>query len=157
MLHAQRVILFATTVSLMLICTLPVAADDWSRFRGANGSGISKSTGLPVEFGPGNSMLWEASVPFGRSSPVIAGDRIFVTAVEDDKLLTLALDRKSGEVVWRRALKRGHVAELYKATDSTSTFSFMSPGWSRMTMPEKSAGGYPSVRSVVTMGSPPRR
>lgn len=120
MLHAPRVILFATTVSLMLICIVSVAADDWSRFRGANGSGISESTGLPVEFGPGKSMLWETSVPFGRSSPIIAGDRIFLTAVEDGKLLTLALDRKSGEVVWRRTLKRDHVAELYKATDSAT-------------------------------------
>lgn len=120
--RARRVLLPCTALSSMLFVAAPAAtaADDWSRFRGANGSGVSRSTGLPIEFGPGKSMLWEASIPFGRSSPVIAGDRIFVTAVEDGKLLTLALDRASGTVLWRRALARDHVADLYKSTDSAT-------------------------------------
>ena len=117
---AQRLRLSATVFSLLLIFAIPIGADDWSRFRGANGSGVSGSTGLPVEFGPKKSMIWEATVPFGRSSPIIAGDRIFVTAVDDGKLLTLALDLKSGATVWSRALKRGHVAELYPSTDSAT-------------------------------------
>lgn len=82
MLRTTRHGFIAAVFLLFMSSTIFIAADDWSRFRGANGSGIVASTGLPVEFGPEKNMLWEASVPFGRSSPVIAGDRIFITAVE---------------------------------------------------------------------------
>ncbi len=77
MSQAQRTRLFIVVFSSLLLFTMPIGADDWSRFRGVNGAGVSGSTGLPVEFGPGKSMIWEASVPFGRSSPIIAGDRVF--------------------------------------------------------------------------------
>lgn len=120
MSQAQRTSLSVVVFSLLLLFAMPIGADDWSRFRGVNGAGVSGSTGLPVEFGPGKSMVWEASVPFGRSSPVIAGNRIFVTAVEDGKLWTLALDLKSGKTLWRHAIERGHVAEMYPSSDSAT-------------------------------------
>ncbi len=108
-------------VSLALILfALPATAQEWSRFRGPNGSGVSQSTGLPVEFGPEKNLVWAASVPFGRSSPAVAGERIFLTAVEEGKLVTLALDRGTGKLLWRRELERGHEAELYTLTDSAT-------------------------------------
>src|SRR5882724_2212059 len=76
-------------------------AEDWSRFRGPNGAGVSDSTGLPVEFGPQQNVVWKTTVPFGRSSPVIAGDHIFLTASEKGKLITLCLDRATGKIQWR--------------------------------------------------------
>jgi hypothetical protein len=45
-------------LSLVLILTIPAcgtaqtAGEDWTRFRGENGSGVSASKGLPAEFGP---------------------------------------------------------------------------------------------------------
>jgi outer membrane protein assembly factor BamB len=105
----------------LLLLALPVAAEDWSRFRGPNGSGTSSSTGLPAEFGPDKNKIWEAEVPFGRSSPVIAGDRIFVSAIEDGQLVTVALDRNSGETLWRSNLKRSRVDEYHHDTDSATT------------------------------------
>jgi len=105
----------------LILFTLPLAAEDWSRFRGPNGSGTSSSIGLPVEFGPDKNKVWEADVPFGRSSPVIAGDRIFVSAVEDGRLVTMALDRRSGRTVWRSALERSRVDEYHHDTDSATT------------------------------------
>jgi outer membrane protein assembly factor BamB len=121
MLRFHRVCSIATGVSLALVLfALPATAEEWSRFRGPNGSGVSSSTGLPVEFGPDKNKLWETTVPFGRSSPAIAGKRIFLTAVVDDQLVTLAVDRASGKTLWRQGLARGHVAELYEATDSAT-------------------------------------
>jgi len=112
----------ARTILLLFLAlfTLPVAAEDWSRFRGPNGSGTSSSTGVPVEFGPQKNKIWEVDIPFGRSSPVIAGDRIFVSAVENGKLVTLALDRESGKTVWRSALERSRIDEFYHDTDSAT-------------------------------------
>ena len=71
--------------------------EDWPRFRGPNGSGIGESSGLPVEFGPGKNMAWKTAAPFGRSSPVVVGDRVFLTASESGALLTLAYDLKTGK------------------------------------------------------------
>jgi outer membrane protein assembly factor BamB len=112
----------STFIASMLLVPGPwsVDAGEWSRFRGPNGAGISPSTGLPVEFGPGQNVAWEASVPFGRSSPIVAGGRIFVTAVESDRLWTIALDLRSGKTLWRRGIERGQVADLHQATDSAT-------------------------------------
>jgi len=111
------------TVLLILLPLLavPAVADDWPRFRGVNGSGTSTSTGLPTDFGPGNNQVWESAVPFGRSSPVIVGDRIFLTAVEDGKLVTLALDRTTGKTIWRTTAKRSRTDEFHHDTDSATT------------------------------------
>ena len=80
---------------------------------------MSPSTGIPTELGD-KTRLWVSEVPFGRSSPVIGGDRIYLTAVVEEELQTLAVDRASGEVLWRRGLPREHPAELHTATDSAT-------------------------------------
>ncbi len=109
----------ALTAALTLIA-LPLAAGQWSRFRGPNGSGLSDATGVPVEIGPETHVAWKTEVPFGRSSPVVAGEKIFLTAVDGGRLVTLAFDRESGKVLWRREIEPSHDAGLYKDTDSAT-------------------------------------
>jgi outer membrane protein assembly factor BamB len=106
--------------ALESLVVAPAGPEEWSRFRGPNGAGVSSSRGLPVEFGPGKNLDWAVDVPFGRSSPVFAGDRIYLTATEGVKLVTLALDRSSGKVLWRQALERGETAKLHHETDSAT-------------------------------------
>ncbi|MHC4250837.1 MAG: outer membrane protein assembly factor BamB family protein, partial [Planctomycetota bacterium] len=94
----------------------------WNQFRGPNGQGVSltdripvrfgpdsnclwKTPILPVRFGPDSNCLWKTPIPFGQSSPVIWGDRIFFTArdrKDRKKLTTLCIDRGSGEILWRQ-------------------------------------------------------
>ena len=87
---------------LSLAATLAYAASDWPSFRGPNGSGVADLANLPVRFGPSENVIWKTAVPGGQSSPVVAGDRIFVTAFEGEKLLTICLDRKTGKIAWQR-------------------------------------------------------
>src|SRR5580704_15072375 len=94
---------------LLLFCVTAATAQEWPRFRGPNGSGVSDAAGLPVEFSPAKNVVWKTAVPFGRSSPVVSGDRIFVTASEGDKLLTLCFDSKTGRQLWRRQIVRKRV------------------------------------------------
>src|SRR5262245_7785509 len=61
------------------------ASNDWSQFRGPNASGVSNETGLPVNFGPDQNVVWKTLLPPGHSSPVLTNDRIFVTAHEANK------------------------------------------------------------------------
>ncbi len=106
--------------ALSAVFSSSAMAEDWSRFRGPNGSGVANATGLPTEFGAAKNLLWKAEVPFARSSPVISGDRIYLTATEGEKLITLALERKSGKVLWRHETPRARAMALYKANDGAS-------------------------------------
>ena len=87
-------------------------AAEWSRFRGPNGSGVSDTVGLPVEFGPANNVIWKTPLPPGHSSPVLTEDRIFLTAFEGEVLLTFCLDRRTGEILWRQTAPRGRAEKL---------------------------------------------
>jgi outer membrane protein assembly factor BamB len=44
--------------------------------------------------------LWKTALPPGHSSPIVVGDRVYLTAVRQKQLLTLALDRRSGQILW---------------------------------------------------------
>ena len=95
-------------------------AGDWPRFRGPNGAGVSETTSLPDKFGPGTNLVWKTALPLGHSSPVIAGNLIFLTAVDRDKLYTLCLSRTSGQILWRRECPRGRAERLDKLNTAAS-------------------------------------
>ena len=104
-------------VAGVVLTLLPVVAGlaragDWPRFRGPNGSGVSDSRALPVEFGPNKNVVWKTPLPEGVSSPVLASESVFLTATEDGKLFTYCLDRGTGEVRWRREAPRSRRAKI---------------------------------------------
>jgi len=91
-------------------------AENWSRFRGPNGTGVSSATNLPVEFGPESHVKWKTPLPPGHSSPVFTNTHIFLTAHTPEKenyqLLVMALDRKSGKELWRHDVERRQKGRL---------------------------------------------
>jgi outer membrane protein assembly factor BamB len=92
----------------------------WSRFRGPNGSGLSVGAGLPLEFGPDKNLRWKTDLPPGHSSPVLAGDRIFLTGFRDEKLLTLCLSQREGKLLWQREVSRERSEPRDKRNNSAS-------------------------------------
>lgn len=75
--------------------------ESWSQFRGPNGTArASSNKPLPVKIGPDQSVTWKVSLPPGHSSPIVHGQRIFLTAVRDKQLVTICLDRRTGKIVW---------------------------------------------------------
>ena len=98
-------LLFVALVPSVVLSLAPAdGATEWSRFRGPNGSGVVEAKGVPTEFGPAKNLLWRTALPPGHSSPVIHGDRIYVTAFRPTALVTLAIDRQNGRVLWERAV-----------------------------------------------------
>src|SRR5262245_7512975 len=97
-LHSGRDVLVA---SLLLLSV--VRAEDWSRFRGPNGSGVSKDTGFPAEFSRDKNAIWRTPVRPGKSSPILTRRHIFLTAFDEGKLFTQCFDRKTGKLLWERA------------------------------------------------------
>src|SRR5262245_64229011 len=97
-----------------LLAALGAEAADWSRFRGPNGSGAAESGAFPVEFGPERNVVWKTPLPPGHSSPVLDRDRIYLTALDGESLLTLAVDRASGRLLWRRGVERARALRVDK-------------------------------------------
>ena len=106
--------------SVLLIVIAGHANAQWARFRGPNGSGVDTSVGYPVEFSPKKNMAWKVSLPYGQSSPVVVGSRIYVTASEGDRLMTLCFDAQTGRELWRREIRRERIQVTYKANDPAS-------------------------------------
>lgn len=106
-------------LSLLCFATL-ASAGDWTRFRGPNGEGVSDATGLPVEFGPKKNLFWRIEVPMGRSSPIVVKDRVYVTALDGEKLVTLCLRQSNGSEIWRREIVRDHTNKIF-AGNNTAT------------------------------------
>ncbi len=104
--------LLVTVFAMALVASALAGSNPWNQFRGPNGSGVAEAGGLPLHFGPDQNVIWAASVPSGHSSPVLGDDRIFLTAVEEEELWTLCLDRSNGQVVWRRQAPRQRREEL---------------------------------------------
>jgi outer membrane protein assembly factor BamB len=99
-------------------------AEDWSQFRGPNGSGVSSTTGLPTEFGPEKNVVWKTPLPPGHSSPVLTEKRIFITAHTAEKpnykLLVICLDRQTGKILWQREVPRTRTGRLQNVNGPAS-------------------------------------
>lgn len=93
-------------LSLALLLAASLSAADWPQFRGPEGAGIAEGSPLPVRFGEDENLLWKTALPPGHSSPVVAGDRIYLTAYEEERLLVLAMERETGEILWIRDVPR---------------------------------------------------
>ncbi len=100
-----------SAAGLALALSNNVAAADWPEFRGSNAQGQSEATNLPLTWSPTAGIAWKAAVAgVGWSSPVVIGERIYLTSalpiggVEDPKadrsLHALALDAATGKPVW---------------------------------------------------------
>ena len=119
--RVRRAVVILLILSPGIAFRAPASAAEWSRFRGPNGSGVIEARGLPAKFGPDSNVAWRADVPFGRSSPAVGERQIFLTGIEGDKLVVLALDRQDGRLAWRRELDKAHPSELHSAADSSTS------------------------------------
>ena len=82
-------------------------AENWPQWRGPRGNGTSTETGLPTTWDKEANVVWRLPLPGpAGSTPVIWGDRIFLTSVDGDDIVLLCVTR-SGKVAWRRKLSGG--------------------------------------------------
>jgi outer membrane protein assembly factor BamB len=83
-----------------------VRGEDWRQFRGNDGTAVSKETGLPVKWSATENIAWKTALPGrGLSSPIVVGDRVFVTCssgFRQDRLHVLCVNAGDGTVRWER-------------------------------------------------------
>jgi len=115
--------------------------ENWARFRGPNGQGISKATGLPVRWNAKENIAWKTYIPGeGWSSPVVWDNHIFLTTATNDgeNCHVIAVDRKSGKILWNKMVftqkpqQHRHDMNSYATptpvTDGNSVFAVFSGG-----------------------------
>lgn len=96
----------APTFALALAIA-PAAAEDWPSWRGPRGDGTSRETNVPIRWNATENVAWKTPVPgTGHSSPVVIGDRVFLTSYlpEGDKRCLFCIDRRTGKITWERVV-----------------------------------------------------
>ena len=87
---------------------------EWNRFRGPDGTGVHLTSKAPLEWGDNKNIQWKCPLPgYGTSSPIVSGDRVFLTAHSAESVgnsgfekYLLCIDRNSGQKLWSRKIKR---------------------------------------------------
>lgn len=126
------VLLAALSVLVSLLRTPAGAGEHWPQFRGPGSTGVSTSTGLPDRWSRSENVVWKVAVPGrGWSSPIVWGDRIFLTAAiqeegetepakkglylfgerpaptQPHRWMVYCFDWASGKMLWQRVAARG--------------------------------------------------
>ena len=91
------------TILLVTNAVFQASAQEWTRFRGPNGTGISPAKTIPTKWTE-KDFNWKTDLPgTGHSSPVLWGDKIFLTATgEKDGISVLCFGVADGRLNWRR-------------------------------------------------------
>jgi len=119
-MQALHLASFARTLPWLALSSV-VCAQEWTRFRGPNGTGTSLATHLPAALDAPECRLWRAALPKGQSSPALSKDAVFVTGADESALIVVSIDRTTGARRWEKRLERAHPAQgLYPANDLTS-------------------------------------
>ncbi|MFN0084014.1 MAG: PQQ-binding-like beta-propeller repeat protein [Blastocatellia bacterium] len=116
----------------MMMLTFPALGSDWPQFRGPQSLGVAEDAGLPDTWSSTENIAWKAEIPgMGWSSPIVSGNRIFVTSViksgetepvkkglyfggerydipkEEHRYAVYCVDWKTGKILWEREVYKG--------------------------------------------------
>jgi len=119
----------------------PAVGEDWPRFRGPDGSGVSSATSLPSTWSDTENVAWKTALPGpGSSSPVISGDRVYVTCYsgygvdqfdpgDPENLVrhVLCLGLADGKVLWNKPVRAAVPEDPYQGSLSQHGYATSTP------------------------------
>ena len=91
--------------AFFLAAACAATGQEWTRFRGPNGTGISHATTIPTVWS-GSDINWKTALRgVGHSSPVVWGDKVFVTSCDEqaEEFLVICVSSENGEILWQKA------------------------------------------------------
>ena len=107
--------LLALVIVTMHASHSTVSGEEWRQWRGNNFQGISTEKKIPTNWSASENVRWKAEMPGqGGATPVIAGDRIFVTSAMDGAdrgnrdLSLICLSLKDGSQLWSQVVANGN-------------------------------------------------
>ncbi|MDB5306257.1 MAG: hypothetical protein JWO38_459 [Gemmataceae bacterium] len=134
---------FGSLLVLLALLLPPAQAENWPAWRGPTGQGVSTEKDLPVRWSATENVKWKVPLPdTGNSTPVVWGDKIFLTQATDKgkKRALWCLARKDGAKLWEKTVE-------YTAAEpkhDTNTYCAASPATDgeRVVVSHGSAGVY---------------
>jgi outer membrane protein assembly factor BamB len=99
-----------------LVATEGEGARYWPRWRGPSGQGFASGTSYPDKWSATENVLWKVRVPGeGNSSPIVWGDRIFLTTAREGgrRLSLLAFRRSDGSLLWEAFAPEGRLESVH--------------------------------------------
>jgi hypothetical protein len=108
----------------LAVAALPAAAEEWPAWRGPRGDGTSHESGIPIRWSRNDNIAWKLRIPgTGHSSPVIHGDRIFLTTCLENagKRVLLCVDRREGKLLWERVVLTAKLEEKHRLNSYASS------------------------------------
>src|ERR1017187_9888958 len=122
--------------ALALLIILPVGAENWTQWRGPYFNGSTTELGLPTQWSKTEHGVWVAPMPgYSSATPVVWEDCVFASSPDEQKnLLLLCLDRKTGQVRWKRVVSGG---DLQKGRNNMASPSPVTDGKSPMLYGDK--------------------
>jgi outer membrane protein assembly factor BamB len=124
-------------VALVFITVGTAQADNWPQWRGPNNDGISRETGVPYRWSRTENVAWRLPLPGpAGATPVVWGDRIFLTSASGNDLVLLCVST-DGKLLWQRELDsgnklvrgdEGNFASPSPSTDGKHVWAFIGTG-----------------------------
>ncbi|MFL3666612.1 MAG: PQQ-binding-like beta-propeller repeat protein [Verrucomicrobiota bacterium] len=100
-----------------------IRAENWPGWRGPSGDGVSAGKGIPTKWSSTENIAWKIAIPGeGHSSPIVWGDKVFLTSslTEKNKRILLCLDRLSGQTVWQRDVVQSPPETIHRLNSRAS-------------------------------------
>src|SRR5687768_675628 len=123
-MQSRRFVLTFLVLSTSIVLASPALAagkaEDWPCWRGPRGDGTSAETGIPTKWSKTDNVHWKVAIPGkGHSSPIVWGDRIYLTTAleKERKRVLMCLNRLDGKTVWEKVVLE---AELEQKHDLNS-------------------------------------
>lgn len=123
-----------------LLCARSALAENWPRFRGPTGQGISTERNLPLHWSSASNVAWSVNIPGeGWSSPVVWDNAVFVTSATENgtKCHVIRVDAATGKIIWdqevfeqfpRRKEGKNSFATSTPVTDGRAVFATFGDG-----------------------------
>jgi outer membrane protein assembly factor BamB len=126
----ERTPLHKATHGALMVAALflaaPLHAANWPAWRGPGANGVSSEKNLPTRWSTNENVRWRVPLPeAGNSTPVVWGDRIFVTQpiAMENRRTVMCFDRASGRLLWQS----GVVVKDPERTHETNPYASGSP------------------------------
>ncbi|MCA9026165.1 MAG: PQQ-binding-like beta-propeller repeat protein [Planctomycetaceae bacterium] len=120
-------LIFLTVLPLLASRFLLSAGDTSTTYFRQHGGVLESTAPLPENFDDGATLVWSSELGSGHSTPTLVEDRIFLTTFTDDELATIALNRETGQQLWRKVCPAKTI-ESYHPSGSPAASTIASDG-----------------------------